>query len=68
MGVTIIREMVGSSPVSWSEAAQDAVTTASRTVRNIQHIECVRQTAQVEGGRIVDYQIELKIHFEYDGS
>jgi flavin-binding protein dodecin len=68
MGVTIIREMVGSSPVSWSEAAQDAVTTASRTVRNIREVEVVRSTAKVDGGRIVEYEVELKIHFEYDGS
>jgi len=67
MGVTIIREMVGSSPVSWSEAAQDAVTTASRTVRNIREVEVVRSMAKVDGGRIVEYQVELKIHFEYDG-
>lgn len=67
MGVTIIREMVGSSPVSWSEAAQHAVTTASRTVRNIHEVEVVRHTARVEGGRIVDFQVELKIHFEYEG-
>jgi flavin-binding protein dodecin len=68
MGVTIIREMVGSSPVSWSEAAQDAVTTASRTVRNIRDVEVVRHTAKVDGGRIVKFQVQLKIHFEYDGS
>ena len=60
--------MVGSSPVSWSEAAQDAVTTASRTVRNIREVEVVRHTAKVDGGRIAEFQVELKIHFEYDGS
>lgn len=68
MGVTIIREMVGSSPVSWSDAAQNAVTTASRTVRDIQEVEVVRHTAKVKGGRIAEYQVQLKIHFEYDGS
>jgi flavin-binding protein dodecin len=67
MGVIIIREMVGSSPVSWSEAAESAVATAARTVRNIRHIEVVRHTARVEDGRIVDYEVELKIHFEYEG-
>ena len=67
MGVVIIREMVGTSPTSWSEAAQNAVTTAARTVRNIQRIEVVQQIARVEEGRIVEYQVELKIHFEYEG-
>ena len=67
MGVVIIREMVGSSPTSWSEAAQNAVTTAARTVRNIQRIEVIHQSARVEEGRSLEYRVQLKIHFEYEG-
>ena len=67
MGVIIIREMVGSSPESWSVAAAEAVSRASHTVRNISHVEVVRHSARVEDGRIVDYEVELKIHFEYEG-
>jgi flavin-binding protein dodecin len=68
VGVIIIREMVGSSPESWSAAAADAVARASNTVRNIRHIEVVRHTAEVDQGRIVEYRVELKIHFEYEGA
>jgi hypothetical protein len=68
MGVIIIREMVGSSPESWSAAAADAVVRASHTVRNIRQIEAVRHTAKVEQGRIVEYQVELKVSFEYEGT
>jgi flavin-binding protein dodecin len=68
VGVIIIREMVGSSTESWSAAAADAVVRASHTVRNIRHIEVVRHTARVDDGRIAEYQVELKIHFEYEGS
>ncbi|MGD8485969.1 MAG: dodecin family protein [Chloroflexota bacterium] len=66
MGVIIIREMVGSSPESWSVAAANAVARASITVRNIRHVEVVRHTARVEDGRITDYEVELKIFFEYE--
>jgi flavin-binding protein dodecin len=68
MGVIIIREMVGTSPDSWSAAAAEAVTRAANTVRNIRHIEVVRHTARVEQGRIVEFEVELKIHFEYEGT
>ncbi len=68
MGVIIIREMVGSSPESWSAAAADAVSRASHTVRNIRRVEVVRHTAQVKDGRITDYEVELKIFFEYEGT
>ena len=68
MGVIIIREMVGTSPHSWSDAARQAVATASRTVRNIREIEVVKSTARVVDGEIVEYRVEVKIHFEYEGS
>jgi flavin-binding protein dodecin len=67
VGVIIIREMVGSSPTSWSDAARVAVTTASHTVRNIREIEVVKQTARVSDGQITEYRVEVKIHFEYEG-
>ena len=66
VGVIIIREMVGTSPHSWSDAARMAVATASRTVRNIQTIEVVKSSATVANGEIVEYRVELKIGFEYE--
>jgi flavin-binding protein dodecin len=67
MGVIIIREMVGTSPQSWSDAARQAVATASKTVRNIQTVEVVKSNAVVEDGQIVEYRVEVKIGFEYEG-
>lgn len=67
LGVIIIREMVGTSPRSWSDAARQAVATASRTVRNIRTIEVVKSTAQIEDGTIVQYEVQLKLSFEYEG-
>jgi flavin-binding protein dodecin len=66
MGVVIIREMVGISPTSWSDAARQAVATAARTVRNIREVEVVKSTARVVDGEITEYRVELKIHFEYE--
>ena len=68
MGVIIIREMVGSSPESWSQAAAEAVARAASTVRNIRQVEAVRHTARVDEGRITEYEVELKIFFEYEGT
>jgi dodecin len=68
MGVLIIREMVGSSPDSWSDAARTAVATASRTVRNIREVEVVKSTAIVADGRITEYRVQLKLTFEYEGT
>ena len=67
VGVIIIREMVGTSPKSWSDAARQAVATASKTVRNIQTVEVVKSSAVVADGEIVEYRVEVKIGFEYEG-
>ena len=67
VGVIIVREMVGTSPRSWSDAARQAVATASKTVRNIRTIEVVKSTARIEDGEIVEYQVQLKLGFEYEG-
>lgn len=67
MSVIIVREMVGTSPSSWSDAARQAVATAARTVRNIKTVEVVTSTAVVEDGEIVEYRVDLKIGFEYEG-
>ena len=67
MSVIIVREMVGTSPNSWSDAARQAVATAARTVRNIKTVEVVKSSAVVEDGEIVEYRVDLKIGFEYEG-
>ena len=67
VGVIIVREMVGTSPKSWSDAARQAVATAARTVRNIKTVEVVNSSAVVEDGEIVEYRVDLKIGFEYEG-
>ena len=66
MGVIIVREMVGTSPDGWSDAARRAVATASRTVRNIKTVEVLKSTAVVENGEIVEYRVDMKIGFEYE--
>ena len=49
-------------------AAANAVARASSTVRNIRQVEVVRHTAKVDEGRITEYEVELKIFFEYEGT
>jgi flavin-binding protein dodecin len=66
MAVIIVRELVGVSPRSWSEAARQAVETAARTVRNIEGLEVVKSTADVADGEIVAYRVQLKISFRYE--
>ena len=68
MGVIIVREMVGTSPRILVQTPPARRSPRRRsTVRNIRTIEVVKSTARIEDGDIVEYQVELKIGFEYEG-
>jgi flavin-binding protein dodecin len=64
--VVKIIELIGSSPKGWSEAAQNAVTEAAKTVKNIKGIHVKRCTARVEKDKIVEYNADVKISFIVD--
>jgi flavin-binding protein dodecin len=63
--VTVIKiiELIGSSPNSWSEAAQNAVIEAAKTVKNIKGVHVRRCTAKVKNNKIVEYNADVKIAF-----
>ena len=61
--VVKIIELIGSSPNSWSEAAQNAVTEAAKTVKNIKGVQVRRCTAKVKNNQIVEYNADVKIAF-----
>ena len=58
--------VLAESKKSWDDAAQVAVTTASKTVRNIKSINMENMSAQVAKGKIVNYRIIAKITFELE--
>ena len=63
MTVVKIIELVGSSPNGWNEAAQNAVTEASKTIKNIKGVHVKRCTAKVKNDKIVEYNADVKIAF-----
>jgi len=63
MAAIKIIEMVGISPSSWEEAAQNAVDEAARTVRNIGGLDMINQTAIVKNGEITEYRANVKVSF-----
>jgi flavin-binding protein dodecin len=66
MTVVKIIELIGSSPIGWEEAAQNAVKEAAETVRNIKGVDVKRCTAKVRDNKIVEYRAVVKIAFVVD--
>jgi flavin-binding protein dodecin len=63
MAVVKIIELIGSSPLGWSEAVQNAVTEAAKTVKNVKGVHVKRCTAKVKDNKIVEYNANVKIAF-----
>ena len=58
-------ELVGSSPTSWEEAANNAVNKASESLRDLRIAEVVTQDMHIEEGKVVLYRTRLKLSFKF---
>ena len=63
MAMLKVIEVLAESKKGWDDAAQVAVTTAAKTVRNIKSINVKHLQATVEKGRITSYRLNAKIAF-----
>lgn len=62
-----IIELVGSSPDSWEKAAQNAITKASKSLRDLRVAEVVQMDMHLKDGKIEFYRTKLKVSFKYEG-
>jgi flavin-binding protein dodecin len=62
-GVKVI-ELMSESPKSWEDAAHNAISEASKTLRNVRSIYIKEFTAAVQGGKINSYRVNGKVTFE----
>ncbi|WP_418321006.1 dodecin [Piscinibacter sakaiensis] len=60
-------EIVGSSPTGTDAAIQQALETASKTLRNIDWFEVIETRGHVVNGKVGHYQVALKIGFRLEG-
>jgi len=60
-------ELVGSSTSSIEEAIQNAVSKAASTLHHLRWFEVVETRGHIEEGKVVHYQVTLKIGFTLDG-
>jgi hypothetical protein len=59
-------EIVGTSTASFAEAAKSAVAEASKTIRNMSWFEVVEQRGAVKDGKVLEFQVTLRIGFKLE--
>lgn len=65
MSVYKIIEIVGTSPKSWEDAAQVALTTSAKSLEDLRVAEVVKQDVTVDNGVITAFRVRLNISFKY---
>lgn len=66
-GVYRVTEVIGTSSVSWEDAAKNAVSTAAKSLRDLRIAEVSKLDMKVEDGKVVAYRARIMLSFKYDG-
>lgn len=66
MAVLKVIEVLASSPKSWEDATQNAVSQAAKTLKNIRSIYVQEHSATVKDGKVTEYRVNLKLTFEIE--
>lgn len=66
MSVVKVLELMANSTKSWEDAAQQAVTEASKSLHNIRSVYIQDMSATVENGKITQYRVTVKLSFEIE--
>jgi hypothetical protein len=58
-------ELIGTSTESWEKAAADAVTRASKTLRDLRVAEICELDLQLKNGIVEAYRAKVEVSFNY---
>lgn len=60
-------QLVGTSTVSWEDAAKNAIERASKSLRDLRIAEISKLDMKVENGKVVAYRTRVLLSFKYEG-
>jgi flavin-binding protein dodecin len=59
-------ELVGTSTVSWEDAAKKVVDTASKSLRDLRVAEVTQLDLKIEDGKVVAYRARVHLSFKFE--
>jgi hypothetical protein len=67
MGESVYKiiNLVGTSTVSWEDAAKNAVERASKTLEDLRVAEVTELDMKIENGKVAAYRASIKVSFKY---
>ena len=61
-------ELVGTSTVSWEDAAKTAVERASKSLEDLRVAEVVDQDMKIEDGKVTVFRTKVRLSFRFRDS
>lgn len=59
-------QLVGTSTVSWEDAAKKVVDTAGQSLRDLRVAEITQLDLKIEDGKVVAYRARVNLSFKYE--
>ncbi len=66
-GIYRVTDVIGTSKVSWEDAAKNAVEAAAKSLRDLRIAEVGKLDMKIEDGKVVAYRARVSLSFKYDG-
>ncbi len=59
-------ELVGTSEVSWEQAAKNAIERAAKSLKNLRIAEVGQLDLKLDDGEVVAYRARVSVSFKYE--
>lgn len=59
-------ELIGTSAVSWEDAAKNAIEEAAKHLRELRIAEVVDKDLVIRDGKVEAYRTKMKVSFKYE--
>jgi len=60
-----IVELVGTSKISWEDAAKQAISMAGKEISDLRIAEITKLDMRIEGGQIASYRARVNVSFKF---
>ncbi|KDR37612.1 dodecin family protein, partial [Caballeronia glathei] len=61
-----VTEIIGTSAISWEDAAKNGVETAAKSLRDLRVAEVTKLDMKVDSGEVVEYRARVSLSFKYE--
>jgi flavin-binding protein dodecin len=65
-GVYRVTEIIGTSTISWEDAARNAVEAAAKSLRDLRVAEVGKLDLKLEKGKVVAFRTRVSLSFKYE--